>query len=223
MNQKTENRPSLDSAADGDEGLLAQYSLSHLPEVFALRNEDNSIIQERAACYVCNADGFYGKGTHGTWYPEGSIIVTDVVPNLHMEPLNRAAAIKHARWQSALPNNRAPIDVGDMSEAAIMLSKDPRCQQLGPGDYQKAVIRLAEELKLKREGKDARDLPAMGHNFTPQSGGKAPPILGAKMSDLTQRGPGATMAQAAGGVGGPPGVRRAQAAPPAALGGAAPR
>lgn len=223
MNQKTENRTALDGAADGDDALLAQFGLSELPDVFALRTDEGAIIQERAACYVCNADGFYGKGTHGTWYPEGSIIVTDVVPNLHMEPLNRAAAVRHARWQRSLPNNKAPIDIGDMSEAAQMLAKNPQALALDPLGWQEAVTKLASEIKLKREGRDARDLPGMGHNFTPQSGGKAPPILGAKMSDLTQRGPGATMAQAAGGPGGPPGVRRAQPAAPAALGGSAPR
>lgn len=53
-------------------------------------------------------------------------------------------------------------------------------------------MKFAVRLKLRREGKDARELPAMGHNFAPVSGGKAPPLLGAKMSDMTQRAPGET-------------------------------
>ena len=63
----------LEAAADNDQALLAQYNLAHLPEVFAMRDGDQ-IIQERAPCYRCAADGFYGLGTAGTWYEEGSII-----------------------------------------------------------------------------------------------------------------------------------------------------
>lgn len=201
--------------------LLTQYGLDHLPETFSMRDGD-SIIQEREPCYICRADGFYGRGTAGTWYAEGSIIVTDIVPNDHLEPLNRAAAIKYVNWLSKLPNNRAPIDVGDMAEAATMLAKDPQVLALSSHDFQKAVIKLSEELKLRREGKNARDLPGIAHNFAPQSGRtNAPPILGAKMAELSQRGPGFTNAQPASTTQNA-GARRAGNAGAAAIGGAPP-
>lgn len=198
------------SAADNDAALLAQYSLSHLEPIFSIRNEDNSILQEREPCYQCMADGFYGRGTAGTWYMEGSIIVTEVVPNQHMQPLNRAAGIRYARWLASLPNNRAAIDVGDMAEAAQMLAKNPEVTNLSPLDYQNAVIRLSEELKLRREGKNARSMPGIEHNFNPQSGGNAPPILGAKLSDMSQRGPGFNSGPAPAAQ--PGGARRVQSA-----------
>ena len=73
---------------------------------------------------------------------------------------------------------------------------------------------LAEGLRMRREGKTAMDLRAgdISRNFAPQSGGRSPPMLGAKMSDMSQIGPGMTRNLAA--VTGPgAGVRRAAAAP----------
>lgn len=202
--------------ADADhEALLTRYGLNDLPVVFAIRNGDNSIVQEKAACYQCTADGFYGRGLTGTYYQEGDVIVAEFVPNEHMQPLNRAAALKFAMWRESLPNNKAPIAIEDMAEAAQMLAKDPRVTDLPPDDYQRAVVELASRLKIKRAGKDYVELPQLSaHNFAPQSGGKAPPILGAKQAAMADRGPGSGTANATG-VGG---ARRASVAP-AALGG----
>lgn len=202
-----------------DDALLAQYELGDLPVMFSMRN-GNEIIQEKEPCYACAADGFYGRGTHGTWHQEGEILVMEprFVPNQHLQPLNRAAGVCYAKWLATLPNNQAPIDIGDMAEAAQMLAKNPQVTDLPPEDYQKAVVQLAVRLKLKREG---RTLPNLSpHNFAPQSGGNAPPLLGAKMSDMTQRGPGFT-ASGPGAPAGASGVRRAAAAP-AAIGGMPP-
>ena len=74
--------------------------------------------------------------------------------------------------------------------------------------------------KIKRQGKDALELVPIAHNFNPQSGGKSPPILGAKMSDMGQRGPGFTNTPPAGATT-QGGARRASAAP-SALGGPTP-
>jgi hypothetical protein len=186
-------------SVDADhEALLARYGLGELPVVFAIRNGDGSIIQEKAACYQCSTEGFYGRGMTGTFYQEGDIIVAEFTPNEYMVPLNRAAALKYAMWRESLPQNRAPIDIGDLSEAAQMLAKDPRVTDLPPDDYQKAVTELATRLKIKRAGKDAMELIPIAHNFNPQSGGKAPPILGAKLSDMGARGPGFTNTPPAG-------------------------
>jgi hypothetical protein len=219
-----EPKPTRAKASVNDDiALLSLYGLAELPEVFAMR-DGNNVIQEREPCYICQADGFYGRGTHGTWHQEGEILVMEprFVPNQHLQPLNRAAGVAYAKWLHSLPNNQVPIDIGDMAEAAQMLAKNPQVTDLPPDDYQKAVTTLAMKLKLKRDGKDARMLPNMSpHNFAPQSGGNSPPILGAKMSDMTQRGPGFT-ATGPGAPTGQAGVRRAQAAP-AALGGQPPR
>lgn len=177
---------------EADNEILSLYNFDHLPAVFAMRDDNGQVVQEKEPCYQCTSPGFYGSHRSGTWYDEGSILVTHDTPNIHLQPLNRAAALKFAKWQDALPGQRTPISIEDMTEAAMMLAKDPRVQALGPLDAQKSVISLAEGLKIKREGKDARNIPAMGHNFVPQSGGSAAPLLGAKMSDLGQRGPGVT-------------------------------
>jgi len=121
-------------------------------------------------------------------------------------------------WRESLPQDRAPIDIGDLAEASQMLAKNPDVTKLEPDDYQRALRELAMRLKIKRLGKDALDLPQMSaHNFAPLSGSKAPPILGAKLSDMAQRGPGFNHPSAPGAtaVGG---VRRVTTAP-APLGG----
>ena len=183
--------------SEDDQALLEKYGFSDLPEVFAMRDGDG-FVNEREPCYRCTGDGFYGRGTSGTWYQEDSIIVYDDIPNNVLEPLNQAAGLMWARWAESLPKNRSQIDIGDMAEASHMLAKNPEVTNLPPHLYQEAVIKLSEELRLRREGKDARSLPGLAHNFAPQSGGKAPPILGAKMSDMSQRRPGETRASPAG-------------------------
>lgn len=200
------------------EALLARYNLNDLPVVFAVRNSDGSIIQEKAACYQCSTDGFYGRGVTGTHYQEGDIIVAELTPNEFMVPLNRAAGLKVAMWRDSLPQDAIPIDIGDLSEAAQMLAKDPAVTLLPPLDYQHAVRQLALRLKAKRGG---LDLPQLAHNFNPTPGAKSPPILGAKLSDMGQRGPGFTNTPPAGATT-QGGARRASAAP-AALGGPAPQ
>lgn len=211
MNDKSEKRGPADSETRDP---LAHTIFAQHPDTFAMRNEDGSIIQESEPCYVCRADGFYGTGMQGTQYAEGSIIVSNMVPNEHLEPLNRAAALNYVRWLERLPEHRAPIDVGDMSEAAHMLAKDPKWLELTPPQAQSAVIKLAVELKLRRDGREARELPPIGHNFIRTSGKAAPPILGAKMSDMGQRLPGETrLAAAIPAIGVGPITRRAVAAP----------
>ena len=157
----------------------------------------------------------------GTYYQEGDIIVAEFTPNEYMVPLNRAAALKIASWRESLPANQAPIDIGDMSEAAQMLAKDPRVTDLPPDEYQRAVTSLAARLKIKRQGKDAMELVPIAHNFNPAPGSKAPPILGAKMSDMAQRGPGFSNTPPAGATT-QGGARRASVAP-SALGGPTPQ
>ncbi|WP_439392336.1 hypothetical protein ACRQ5Q_22335 [Bradyrhizobium sp. PMVTL-01] len=195
-----------------DKALLAKYGFSDMDRTFSMRDpESNQILQEQEPCYELLADGFYGQGMHGTWYQEGATIVIHTPPNEHMRPLNRAAAVNYCKWLESLPQNKVYIDIGDMSEAAQILARDPRVKDMSPSQAQRTTILVAEGLRLKREGKNARDLRAgdIGRNFAPQSGGKAPPVLNARMSDLSQLGPGMTRATSQ--VTGPgAGVRKAQ-------------
>jgi hypothetical protein len=177
--------------------LLAGSGFEHLPETFAMQMEDRSVVQERDACYYIRSDCALGVGRELTLWEEGSIIVTDAVPNMHMEPLNRAAAVQFVKWQQRLPANRAPIDIGDMAEAAQMLGSDPEILKLNRVQWQDAVVKLATELKLRREGREARDLPPIGHNFVRGPRSAAPPILNAKVADMSQRLPGETRFAAA--------------------------
>lgn len=178
-----------------DKALLAKYGFEDLDATFSMRDPANGeLLREKEPAYECAADGFYGRGLHGTFYPEGSIIVSAEVPNQHMKPLNRAAGINYCRWMESLPHNRVTIDIADMAEAAVILAKDDRVERMTPQQRTIAAIKVAEGLKLKRDGKNARDLRVgdIDRNFSAQSGGNAPPVLGAKMSDMSQLGPGQT-------------------------------
>lgn len=208
---------SPDAAAFDDESLLAKYGMQETEVTFVMRDPNsNQLIREKEACYQLMADGFYGRGLHGTFWPEGSIIVSHDIPNQHMQPLNRAAAVAYCRWLESLPQNRTFIDIGDMAEAAQILAKDSRVQHMSPQQAQRATIMVAEGLKLKREGKSVMDLRVgdINRNFAPASGGNSPPMLGAKMSDLSAIGPGMTRAATiTTGTGGAAGVRRPAASP----------
>lgn len=178
-----------------DKALLAKYGLEDTEVTFTMRDPaTRELLREKEPCYQCMAAGFYGRGLHGTFWDEGAIIVSSDVPNEHMQPLNRAAAINYCKWLESLPQNQITIGIEDMSEAAVILAKDPRVQGMSPAQAQIATIKVAEGLRLRREGKNARDLRVgdINRNFAPQSGGKSPPMLGAKMSDMSQLGPGMT-------------------------------
>jgi len=194
--------------------ILVGTEFEHLPVVFAMQNDDRSITQEHDPAYLCRADCFLGSGREVTLYEESSIVVTRASPNMQMEPLNRAAAIIYIKWLQRLPQHRAPIDVGDMAEAAQMLAVDPEVLKLNKVEWQQAVTKLAAELKLRREGLDAKELPPIGHNFARGTRSAAPPILGAKMADMSQRFPGETRYATAVPQFSPgPATRRATAAP----------
>lgn len=178
-----------------DDALLAKNGMSDFETTFAMRDQGTGdVLREKEPCFQCKADCYLGTGLHGTFWPEGSIIVYPDVPNQHLEPLNRAAAINYCRWLESLPHNKVTLDIADMAEAAVILAKDPRIEKMTPQQAQIATIRVAEGLRLKRDGGNARDLRVgdINRNFAPQSGGKAPPMLAAKMSDMSQIGPGMT-------------------------------
>lgn len=173
-----------------DDEMLESFGLAHLPQMFAMR-DGNNVIQESAPCYQCRGEVVLGEGKGLTWYEEGTILVVHSTPNDLMEPLNRAAALNWVRWQVSLPIQGADVGVDDIAEAAHTLAKNPKSMELDQFAWNKAVSDLAYKMKMKRLGKDARTLPHLGsHNFAPQSGGNAPPLVGAKVADMAQRGPG---------------------------------
>ena len=212
MNDKSNDKGAREGADADNEARLARHGFADLPVVFAIRGADGRIEQEKLPVYECLSPIFEGRSMTGTLYQEGDIIVSEGIPNEQKRPLNRAAALKYIDWMESLPASQAPIDIGDMAEAARMLARDPRTEALAPDDHQRALIALATKLKIKRQGKDALELPQIAHNFNPAPGGKAPPILGAKLSDMGARAPGFTNSPPAGAttVGG---ARRITAAP----------
>ena len=179
------------SSVEPEPDPLAGSGFANLPECFAMRQE-NGFVQEHEPCYHVAADCFIGLGREASLSVEGDIVVTSLPPNESMEPLNRAAALAFVKWQSRLPASRTPIDIGDMAEAAQMLASDPEVLKLNRVDWQNAVARLASELKLRREGKDARELPPLGHNFVRGARASPAPLLNSKLSEMSQRLPGET-------------------------------
>jgi hypothetical protein len=193
MNEKIK-QTTLEASADNDAALLAEYGFSELPDVFAMR-EGRTVYQEREPCYECMTDGFYGTGQAGTWYMEGEIMVTDIVPNSHMKPLNRASALRWAKWHKALPSTQTTVSIADISEAMTRLAAHPNFLNLTPEERSKQAMTLADHLRYQRELKEGRSIPSLGHNFfQPASGGNAPPLLGAKMAHMNQLMPGQTSA-----------------------------
>jgi len=182
---------------NGDADPLAGSGYENLPECFAMQQDDRSIVQEREPTYYIASDCFLGIGREATLYEESAIVVTSVVPNEHMQPLNRAAAIAVVRMLERLPASAAPIDIGDMAEAAQLLGSDPEVLKLNRIEWQRAVVRMASELKLRREGREAREIPPIGHNFTRGPRTAAPPLLNAKLAEMSQRLPGETRFAAA--------------------------
>lgn len=173
------------------EDILAGSGYEHLPEVF-IDHRDGAMVQEREPAYYITAETALGAVREVTLYEEGAIVVTSLTPNDVMQPLNRAAAVQVVKWLAKLPGRQAPIDIGDMAEAAQMLGSDPEVLKLNRVEWQNAVVKMANELKLRREGKEARELPPIGHNFIRGVKPGAPPILGARLAAMAEQFPGAT-------------------------------
>lgn len=185
--------------APTDAEVLAGTGYEGLPECFALQQDDRSYIQEREPCYHIREDCFLGEGRYATLYEQDAIVVHLGPPNQCMEPLNRAAAVRYVKWASGLPDQQAPIDIGDLAQAAQTLGKDPEFLKLNKREWEAAVVKYASELKYARSGPRERYeiLPASPHNFTRGVRGVAPPILGGRISELGERLPGPTrMAEA---------------------------
>jgi hypothetical protein len=84
-----------------------------------------------------------------TLWEEGEVIITELVPNGQMEPLNKAAGDRFDAWTSSLPLNGSNLREGDIIEAANMLRAD--AGSMSSDDFNRAIIKLALSLKAKRE------------------------------------------------------------------------
>lgn len=191
LNDDSAKRAKKNGPSEPPADVLAGSGFEHLPECFAMTIE-GAVVQEREPCYQVASECVLGFGREVTLYEEGAIIVTNVTPNDQMVPLNRAAAVNVVRWRERLPVTRVPLDIGDMAEAAQMLGSDPEAMKLNTFDWQNMLVKFATELKLRREGKDAREIPPIGHNFVrgPAAGGS--PLLGARIAHGSENLPGAT-------------------------------
>ena len=174
---------------------MAQLSeFGDLPEAFAIRNPDNTLLQITKPCYHLLAPGFYGAHNQGTWYDEGEILQTDQTPNYHMQPLNKAAAKAMVKWLDALPTQGVSINIDDLAEAAAMISGNPELAKMSKDEISAATQKIAINLKKKRDNTSGMMLPPMaGPSIHTLGGGQKAPAMGAtRYLDPELRGPGQT-------------------------------
>jgi hypothetical protein len=168
---------------------------SDLPEAFALRQPDGSFVQTKQPCFRLLADGFYGPRTEATHYEEGEIVIADMTPNYHMQPLNKAAAKRTMAWLESLPMAGTVLNIEDLTEATLMIAKNPKLAEMTAEEISAATHKLAVELKKRRDGTAGMYLPPMQgetiHTLN-RPAGKPPAMMGARFLDPTIRGPGQT-------------------------------
>lgn len=185
---ETEAKPRSRRNGNGgptEHDMLAACGFENLPEVFTMQTEAGPV-REREPAYELEAPCFLGQGREARLWEEGSIIVTEQAPNDVMKPLNRAAGLNAAQQRASLPAAGAAVDISDISEAAQMLSGDPDIMKRPKHEIEEMIAHLAVKLRMKREGKDFRNIPqASPHNFTGKNTPSAPPLLGAKQHNLS--------------------------------------
>lgn len=142
---------------------------AHLPQAFAMRGPDG-VEQVREPAWHLLADGFYGQGVEGTLFLEGEIIIANMTPNFHLEPLNQAAGEIMRNWLESLPMKGTAIDIADLAEAAAAITKHAKVEDMTPQEIEAATYKLAVELKRKRDHA--------------QQGLVVPPIAGASFESV---------------------------------------
>jgi hypothetical protein len=169
---------------------------NNLPETYAFRQGDGSIRQVRDPVYNCLAAGFYGLRNDATHYEEGEIIIYDFTPNHHLQPLNAAAGARTMKWLEALPMTGSSINIEDLSEATVMIAKNPKLAEMSPEQISAATLKIAIELKKRRDTTAGMVLPPMSgetiETMHQRAGGKPPAMMATRMLDPTLRGPGQT-------------------------------
>lgn len=145
----------------------------HMPELY--RADSGEQIEEPA--YRLLVACFFDE----TYWQDGEVLVTDLTPNHHMEPLNRAADERIAKWLGSLPGGAAgsPVSMEDMMEAAMMLRPREGEPELSTEAFQTAVVSLAIKLKEKRQGKQGSVIPGV----RPANASNAPPMPNAQFNE----------------------------------------
>lgn len=80
----------------------------------------------------------------------GEVLTTDLTPNMHWMPLNKAAGKRMDEWLGSLPATGGDLQLEDMMEAAQMLRPREGEPQMSKDQWAAAMLRLAAELKSKR-------------------------------------------------------------------------
>lgn len=139
-----------------------------LPEIFYL---DGVGVKE--PCYKLIAP----IQADDTYWNEGEIIATDMIPNEAMQPLNRAAGEKVDAWLRSLPAN-GNIKPEDYMAAALQLRPKVGEEEMPHEAWIAAVRQLALEMRAKAEGKPVEELrPKIGR----PAPSNAPPMSNIEM------------------------------------------
>ena len=153
----------------------------NLPEFY--QADDGSRVS--TPVYELLADCFFGKpgGPPALW-EAGTELQTDLIPNEHMKPLNRAAGERVEKWLQSLPIVAGKLDEQDLAEAASLLA--PREGESMPPHpiWWAGVIKLAGELKLKRTGSR---IPNPVREVTYAKGKTPPPLSAGNFKDVSHR------------------------------------
>lgn len=168
---------------------------SELPPVFAMRGPDGVVDQVRDPAWQLLADGFYGQGVEATLFLEGEIIVANMTPNFHIEPLNAAAGRLMRDWLESLPMQGTAIAIGDLSEAAAAIQKHDKIAEMTPKQIEEATYKLAVALKKKRDlAQQGLVVPAIAGptiesvRSARQMGAAPAPLMNARMIDHSRNG-----------------------------------
>lgn len=149
-------------------------SYAHLPEAY--RSDSGEMVV--APCWRLLAPGYYGE----TYWLDGEILTMDIPPNHHMEPLNKAAGERLVAYMQSLPLNGSGLKDEDLLEAAFMLRPREGEKELTHDQHAQALIKLALQLKAKREGTGRLKIPEL-QGVRPVNSAGAPPMANATFTD----------------------------------------
>ena len=153
MQPQAPARPRQAPPLPPQEDTLDFTSFGHLPDYY--RADSGEDVAE--PCWKLLADGYYGD----TLWLSGEIITARMTPNHHLEPLNRAAGIMMSDWLNSLPVGSAGLRDEDLIEASYMLRPREGVPEMTHEQFSSAMIKLARNLKDKREGREQRQLPEL--------------------------------------------------------------
>jgi hypothetical protein len=144
--------------------------------------------------YLLLADCFLGRpGGPPAYWEAGTELETDLVPNEHMKPLNRAAGIAFANWEASLPPPASAVTPDELMEAAniLMKSRKPEDPEIPYEIWRGTVYQLAMDLKTRRGGRAPVPPPSTAI-IAPVHGRPVPPMSAGDFKDVTHRDPSIT-------------------------------